>query len=158
MNKYLKYGLIFGGTAIGAFVVVRVVKSIQNKRNGGGNGDDNTGSSNSSSTQGSSTPSKFDKIYALAAKNKSVKADIEAIQTLQNERVKAEKRGNSLVVDGWFGQKTYNALNIAPFAINSAILDVVVDKPTATNIKALLNQVKSLIPSGIITDDFFKGK
>lgn len=155
MNKYLKYGLIFGGTAIGAFVVVRVVKSIQNKRNGDGNG----GSSDSPETPSSTTtPTRFDKIYALAAKNKSVKADIEAIQTLQNERVKAEKRGNSLVVDGWFGQKTYNALNIAPFAINSAILDVVVDKPTATNIKALLNQVKSLIPSGIITDDFFKGK
>ena len=142
MKKNVQYGLIFGGVVIGSYIVVKIVQNISDAIKAKKNEDEALKVIEEVATTGTTTntaQSKYAKIFALAKNDSSVKANIEAIQKLHNEAVELKKQGSKIVVDGWFGNNTYNALNKAPFGFQNSRLDVVVNNPTAKQVKGLLD-------------------
>lgn len=138
MKKEYKYALIFGGAAVGAYIVVRVIQAIKEKRDGG-NGDDiiveeevvTTGGSNAASN----LPS-FSKIVAASAKA-DFKASVLALQKAINRKlIGIAKEGEFISMDGYYGKKTYAAhLRVMPFAAKD--INYMVANPTKAAVDSM---------------------
>jgi hypothetical protein len=140
MKKNVQYGLIFGGVVIGSYIVVKIVQNISNAIKAKKNEDEALKVIEEVASTGTTTnvkQLKYSKIFALAKNDSSVKADVIKIQELHNELVKLTKQGSVITVDGWFGDDTYTALNIAPFAVQDRILDPLIQNPTAKGVSDL---------------------
>jgi len=159
MNKNLKYGLIFGGVVIGSYIVVKIIQNINNAIKAKKNEDEALKVVEEVAATGTTTnvkQSKYFKIFGLAKNDASVKADVVKIQELHNELVKLTKQGSVITVDGWFGNDTYTALNIAPFAVQDRILDPLIQNPTAkgvSDLKILMQNQISNYKKKVRTDD-----
>lgn len=148
MNKNVKYGLIFTGVVAGSYIIVKIIQNVRDAIAAKGDKDEAEkviAEIESTGTTTNTTQSKYAKIFALAKNDSSVKADVERIQTLHNDLVALKKQGSKIGVDGWFGKNTYSALNIAPFAVQSSILDDLVKNPTALGVRNLKNMLEGIL-------------
>lgn len=134
MNKNLKYGLIFGGVALGSFLLVKIIQNLPKK--GDDTGDDVTPPA---STSGSGTKNtdpnlpSFSKILA-ASNNKDFKASVAALQKVINRKlIGIAKQGEFITEDGWYGENTYLAhVKVMPFAVKD--IQYVVANPTKAGV------------------------
>jgi hypothetical protein len=148
MKKNVQYGLIFGGVVIGSYIVVKIVQNISNAIKAKKNEDEALKVIEEVATTGTTTntaQSKYAKIFALAKNDSSVKSDVERIQQLHNELVKLKKQGSAITVDGWFGKDTYGAVTAAPFAVQTTMVDPVIQSPTAKGVQGLKNYMEGAI-------------
>jgi hypothetical protein len=159
MKKNVQYGLIFGGVVIGSYIVVKIVQNISDAIKAKKNEDEALKVIEEVASTGTTTnvkQLKYSKIFALAKNDSSVKADVIKIQELHNELAKLAKQGSAITVDGWFGDDTYNAITIAPFAINDRIVEPLIQNPTAkgvSDLKSLMQNQISNYKKRVRTDE-----
>ena len=148
MNKNVKYGLIFTGVVAGSYIVVKIIQNVRDAIAAKGDKDEAEkviAELESTGTTTNASQSPYAKLFALAKADSSVKADVQRIQTLHNDAVALKKQGSKIGVDGWFGKNTYSALNSAPFAVQSAVLDSLVKNPTAAGVRNLKNTLEGTL-------------
>jgi len=138
MKKEYKYALIFGGAAVGAYIVVRVIQAIKEKRGGDDGADivvEEDVVSTGASKPASNLPS-FSKIVAASAKA-DFKASVSALQRAINRKlIGIATKDEFISEDGFYGKNTYNAhLRVMPFAAKD--INYMVANPTKAAVDSM---------------------